>query len=173
MVLDGTHLGGPRLQGLAVVSEVAFISLSHSLHHQFGYGSHVQACRNNKGSGSVSGGASSSRRVDRIRPTGVGGELQAPGAALRLGDGLQERSILRHSHVGGQLADVAGDQVGLLVSNQEGHIGLQHVHTHLVLREKQEREMCDHRFVSQHPQRSVPVPSELIPESGKTAGDGT
>lgn len=122
---------------------------------------------------SVSGGASPSHHLDRVRPTSVGGELQAPGAGLRLGDGLQERSILRHSHIGGELADVARYQVGLLVSNQEGNIGLQDIHTHLVLRENQVREMCDHLFVSKYPQKSVLLPSELIPESGKTAGDGT
>lgn len=121
----------------------------------------------------VSGGACSSPRLDRIRPTSVGGELQAPGAALPLGDGLQERSILTHGHIGGELADVACHQVGLLVSNQEGNVGLQDIHAHLVLRENQVREMCDHLFVSKYPQKSALVPSELIPESGRRAGDGT
>lgn len=39
--LNLIYLGGSYLQRLVVVSEVSFISLSHSLNHQFGYCSNI------------------------------------------------------------------------------------------------------------------------------------
>lgn len=65
--------------------------------------------------------------------TSFNGELQAAGAEFRLGDGLQERSILRDCKVGGKLADVACHKVCLLILDQKGDVRLHHINAHLLL----------------------------------------
>lgn len=68
--------------------------------------------------------------------TGIRGELQAAGADLRLGDGLQESGVLSGGELGWQLANVARDQVGLLIPDQKGDVRLQHIDAHLLLSER-------------------------------------
>lgn len=68
--------------------------------------------------------------------TGVSGELQAAGADLRLGDGLQESGVLSGGELGRQLANVARNQVGLLIPDQKGDVRLQHIDAPLLLSER-------------------------------------
>lgn len=67
--------------------------------------------------------------------TCVGGELQAAWAELGLRDRLQEGGVLGGGDLCRQLADVAGDQLRLLVLDQQGDVRLQDVDAHLLLAE--------------------------------------
>lgn len=86
-----------------MVSEIGFFSLSHSLHHQLGYRSNIQTYTNKKAFSILSVITSVGLSVwclNILRLTGSGGELQAAGAELRLGDGLQENSVLSGGDLG-------------------------------------------------------------------------
>lgn len=83
------YLGRSHLQRLVVVSEITFFSLPHRLHHQLGDRSHVQTCTNKFSVLSALRSVTSLRRyLNVLHLTGIGGELQAAGTDLRLGDGL-------------------------------------------------------------------------------------
>lgn len=81
--------------------------------------------------------------------TGVSGELQAAGADLRLGDGLQESGVLSGGELGRQLANVARDQVGLLIPDQKGDVRLQHIDAHLLLSERKRDKQVSGRLHEQ------------------------
>lgn len=81
--------------------------------------------------------------------TGVSGELQAAGADLRLGDGLQESGVLSGGELGRQLANVARNQVGLLIPDQKGDVRLQHIDAHLLLSERKRDKQVSGRLHEQ------------------------
>lgn len=81
--------------------------------------------------------------------TGIRGELQAAGADLRLGDGLQESGVLSGGELGWQLANVARNQVGLLIPDQKGDVRLQHIDAHLLLSERKRDKQVSGRLHEQ------------------------
>ena len=60
-------------------------------------------------------------------------QLQTPLPLFRLANGLQEVGILYSGGADRKLADIAGDEFPLILFDQHADVGLQYVHTYVLL----------------------------------------